>query len=192
MAEHGAQQLQVVALTLAALVAFPVSVSASAKLKSGDKAPKFRLRTLDGTMVRLDELAYTGREKRYAKKRPVLLDFFRTDCAPCRKSMPDLVKLHKEFSKRGLEVVLVALLEREEGREKLERYLKSQRLPFTVVVDSTEYVAERYLGNPVTLPATFLLDRNGKLKKVKYGAGNLRAEFESPMKEALKAHQEAL
>lgn len=190
MAKRGAHQLQIMC-ALGVLLGLTAAPSAQAvpksKLRAGKAAPRFRLRTLDGTMVRLDELAYPGREKSYAKKRPVLLDFFRTDCAPCRKSMPELVEMHKAH--KGLEVVLIALLEKKDGRAKLERYLAKNQLPFTVAVDGNAYVAERYLGNPVTLPATFLIDHNGTLKKVKYGAGKLKKTFDKVTKAALAAHK---
>ena len=136
----------------------------------GEKAPSFRLRTLDGAMFRLDEHAYPGREKSYAKKRPVLLEFFRTDCAPCLRAMPDLVRMARTQETPRLEIVVIALLEEEEGEVKLRKYLKQAQLPFTVLVDATEYVAKKYLGNPITLPASFLISPDGVLLKKANGA----------------------
>lgn len=150
------------------------------QLAEGDRAPAFKLRGLDQSLVRLDELAYPGPEKRWAKKRPVLLDFFRTDCGPCRAAMPELVALHHAYQARGLKVVVVALLEPEDGRAKLERYLAEQKLPLTVVVDDTEHFAQQYLGKTVALPATFLIDREGTLRRVKHGnKGSLKETFDS-------------
>lgn len=154
-------------------------------LELGKPVPAFKLRALDGAMVRLDEIAYPGKEKRWAKKRPLLLDFFRTDCGPCRTAMPDLVAFYKAHKDEGLEVVLVALIEPEDGRGKLERYLAEQRLPFTVVVDETEHFAKKYLGKTVQLPATFLIDRDGKLVKSKYGAGGSFAAHFGPSLESV-------
>lgn len=149
-------------------------------LAEGSSAPAFKLRALDGTMVRLDELAYKGREKSWAKKRPVLIDFFRTDCGPCRQTMPELVQLSKDYKDRGLEVVLIALLEPEDGKAKLQRYLAEQKLPFTVVLDETEHFSKKYLGKQIVLPATFLLDREGVIRGVKHGAKGTLAEHFGP------------
>ena len=163
-------------LVAAALLAAPSTFAAPPEI--GKRAPVFRLRMLDGTKVNLDDLAYPGREKRYSKKRTVLLDFFRTDCSPCRAAMPDLLKLHGTYGKRGLDVVLVALLEPEQGRPKLEKYLAGHPVPFTVLVDPTEYFAKKYLGESGALPATFLIDKDGALVKAKKGAkGTLQAYF---------------
>src|SRR5687768_14912552 len=146
-------------------------------LKAGGAAPVFRLRALDGAMVRLDEIAYPGKEKSYAKKRPILLDFFRTDCKPCINAMPELVGLHKKYAAEGVEVLLVALLETEDGRKKLEKYLGEQKLPFKIVVDEAEHFAKLYLGDPVTLPATFLCDGPGTVAKAKYGASGTYDDY---------------
>lgn len=166
----------------AALVASMVLTGAPSKgpLKPGDAAPAFRLRATDGAMVRLDELAYPGKEKSYAKKKPLFLDFFRTDCQPCLKAMPELVGLHKKYSGDGLEVILIALLEEGDGRAKLEKYVADNKLPFRIVVDDNEHFAKKYLGDPVTLPATFLIDENGTLKKAKYGASGVYDEYFGP------------
>lgn len=161
----------------------------SGMLKPGDAAPTFKLRALDGAMVRLDELAYAGKEKKWAKKRPVFLDFFRTDCEPCMKAMPDLIQIHEKYSSRGLQVVLVALLEETDGRKKLESYLTKNKLPFTVVVDNTGHHAKMYLGELVTLPASFLINREGVLQKVKYGAtGTYGDHFGDELEKVLTEH----
>jgi peroxiredoxin len=163
--------------------------STSGTLEPGAAAPAFKLRALDGAMVRLDELAYKGKEKKWAKKRPVFLDFFRTDCEPCIKAMPDLIKMHEKYSSRGLQVVLVALLEETDGRRKLEDYLAKTKLPFTVVVDNTGHHAKMYLGELVTLPASFLINRDGVIQKVKYGAaGTYEEHFAAEVDKVLAEH----
>jgi peroxiredoxin len=182
---------------MAALIALLGATSAEAgpkketsgALKPGDAAPDFKLRALDGAMVRLDELAYQGKEKKWAKKRPVFLDFFRTDCEPCKKAMPDLIKIHEKYSARGVQVVLVALLEEQDGRKKLESYLASNKLPFTVVIDNTGHHAKMYLGELVTLPASFLINREGVLQKVKYGAqGTYDEHFSAELEKVISEH----
>lgn len=156
-------------------------------LSPGDRAPQFRLRALDGAMVRLDELAYSGKEKSYAKKKPVFVDFFRTDCEPCVKALPELVKLHEKYASRGLYVLLISILEEDDGRGKLDRFLAKTKVPFPVAVDASGHFAKKYLGDPVTLPATFLISREGELMKVKYGAKEtLESYFGARIEEVLE------
>lgn len=161
--------------------------------KAGDKAPAFQLRAADRTMVRLSDLAYSGRERSYAPKRPVLLDFFRTDCKPCLEAMPELVKAHDDYNKRGLHVLLVALVEEgDDDGSKLQKFLDDRKLPFTVVIDRADYVSEKYLGKVVALPATFLIDREGMILKSKHDAkGSLIEYFSADLDKALTAHEKA-
>ncbi|MEL7368064.1 MAG: TlpA disulfide reductase family protein, partial [Myxococcota bacterium] len=123
----------------------PLSIHEGA-VPVGKPAPSFRIRALDGAMVRLDELAYPGRNKRYAPKRPVFVDFFRTDCQPCIKALPQLIQMHKEHAGNGLKVLMVALLEQDRGEEKLEAFLAQHPVPFTVVKDLSDHVAEKFMG----------------------------------------------
>lgn len=174
---------------LAALMLGPSAVRSKSPekgppLKAGVPAPVFRLRAPDGGVVRLDELAYPGKEKSYAKKRPLFLDFFRTDCEPCKNALPDLVKLTNTVQPQGIDVILVALLEQDDGRQKLDRFLAEAKLPMKVVIDDNELFAKKYLGDPVTLPATFLIDQNGVVLKAKYGAsGSYEAHFGESMRD---------
>lgn len=141
------------------------SLAGAPKVKVGDQAPDFSLRDLDSNLVRLSDLAYPGKEVSWKKKKKVLLDFFRTDCKPCMKKLPEIVAYHNKH-KDKVHVVLIALLESENGREKLDRFLKEQKLPFPVLVDTYETVAKKYIvdGETVTLPAIFLIDENGKVR----------------------------
>ena len=154
----------------------------------GEPAPVFRLRDLSGSMVRLDELAYPGKEKSWAKKRPILLDFFRTDCRPCREALPELTALYERYQGAGLEVLIIALLESENGRSKLEEFLKESKLPFKVAIDESEHFTTRYLGKEAKLPATFLLDREGRIVHLRRSGGPVANVFEPKIKELLSAH----
>lgn len=172
------------ALALALLVPAAAGADGDGRPAVGTPAPSFKLRGPDGALVRLDERAYPGKEKRWAKKRPVFLDFFRTDCGPCRKAMPELVALHERYGPKGVDVILVALIEPGDGRAKLDAYLAEQKLPFTVVLDPTEHTAEKYLGPTGALPASFVIDREGVLRAARHGGG-------APMLEAFGAALDA-
>ncbi len=155
----------------------------------GKRAPRFRLYTQNReALVKLSDRAYPGREKSYSKKRPVLLDFFRTDCSPCRAAMPELIAFAKAHESEGLEVIIVALLEQEDGQRKLDEYLAQEKLPFVVVIDAHEHVGKKYLGGTAKLPATFLIDANGTLVARRLGAaGELEAAFGPALRTAVES-----
>lgn len=160
------------------------------RLEIGKPVPSFKLRTpLERHVYYLKDFAFPGKPRRRNQtKHPVLLDFFRTDCEPCLRSMPELVKMHTDYADKGLKVVLVALHEQVDGRQKLRDYLAKSKLPFLVLEDPTDYVAERFLGKTVSLPATFLIDREGVLVASKYDTKKTMQEaFGEQVKALVKA-----
>ena len=74
-----------------------VSLPSNAKPKIGKVAPNFSLRDREGTLVRLSDFAYRGKDRPRKPRQLVVLDFFRTDCKPCKKGLPKLVKLHQSY-----------------------------------------------------------------------------------------------
>ncbi len=161
-------QLILPLFTLSLLITLFIAGSALAKPlpQIGKAAPDFRLRDRDGALTSLGNLAYSGKERASRPKQVVVLDFFRTDCKPCKKSMPELIKLHKELKDKPVKILLIALLEEEEGEEKLDRYFSAHPLPFPVLMDSYQSVAKNYVmeKGSLSIPKLFIIDRNGVLR----------------------------
>lgn len=141
-------------------------------LELGQAVPDFKLRSPKERYVYyLKDFAFPGKVRRKNQvKQPVLVDFFRTDCEPCLRSMPELVQIHEKYGPRGLKVIVIALHEQVDGKAKLLKFLDKTSLPFLVLEDPTDFVAQRYLGKTVSLPATFLIDEDGRLVASKYDA----------------------
>lgn len=168
-------------LALSVVAAPPAAKKPLAKV--GFPAPDFSLRDLNSNLVRLSDMAYPGHEKSWKKKREVLIDFFRTDCKPCMKELPQVLAYHQKH-KDKVQVILIALLESENGREKLDQFLKTHEFDFPVLVDSYETVAKQYIvnGETVTLPSIFYIDRNGTVRARFVG---LKENLEKSLQSAL-------
>ncbi len=177
----------IVTLGLGPTWAFAKS-SQTKKLVVGEPVPSFKLRDPKTRYVHyLKDLAFPGKPRRKKTKHPVVIDFFRTDCEPCRRSMPELVALHEKYAAKGLKVVLVALHEQTDGKAKLLKYLAENKLPFLVLEDPTEFAAERYLGKTVSLPATFLVSPDGVLVASKFDTKtSMQAAFGDKIQSLLK------
>jgi len=154
------------------------------RVKVGDRAPDFSLRDLESNLIRLSDMAYPGEEKSWKKKKKVMLDFFRTDCKPCMKELPEVIKYYQK-NKENVHVVLIALLESENGREKLDKFLKNNKIPFPVLVDAYETVAKKYImdGETCTLPSIFFINQEGVVLARFVG---LKRDLESSLKKALR------
>jgi peroxiredoxin len=154
------------------------------KVRVGMNAPDFALRDLESNLIRLSDIAYPGEEKSWKKKKQVLMDFFRTDCEPCKKELPEVIKYHDKH-KDKVQVILIALLESENGREKLDSFLKKHKLPFPVLVDAYESVAKKYIvdDESLTLPSIFYIDKQGLIRARFVG---LKHDLEKSIENILK------
>ena len=120
----------------------------------GRAAPDFRLRRLDGGELQLSDL----------RGQVVLLNFWASWCAPCRKEMPEFVRLYGELRGRGLEIVAVDL---QEAPGPVQTFVDEFGMRFPTVFDRSGQVARTYRVKQ--LPVTVLIDREGVIRATKYG-----------------------
>jgi peroxiredoxin len=135
---------------LAPLPADPSVDAATALLELHDLVVQesgFSLAALDGKTYDLAAL----------RGKVVLLNFWATWCPPCRREMPDMEKLYRRFSSKGLVVLAVS----DETREKVEDFLKKQNYTFAVLLDPDRQVNKAF--GIEGIPNSFLYDRQGKL-----------------------------
>jgi peroxiredoxin len=98
----------------------------------------------------------------------VVLDFWATWCGPCVDSLPGLARVHADLGDAGA-VVLVNLDDPKDARALIDRYAPG--LP--LLYDTSGDVARRYGVQP--LPHTVVIDRDGRVRAVFRGGGDLRA-----------------
>jgi peroxiredoxin len=120
------------------------------KVAIGKKAPNFQARTRDGKNVQLTD--FTGRGF-------VLLDFWASWCAPCRKENPDLVKLYEKYRDKGFELISVSL---DHKADAWINAVEKDGLTWTQLVDFNAWAGEAVKTYGVRLiPYKFLIDKNG-------------------------------
>ena len=92
----------------------------------------------------------------------VMVAFFATWCFPCLAELPTLEALQKEQGPQGFQVVLVGL--DLEGGRVLQPFAEQYALNFPVLVSTEDMQQGRSaFGLIPALPATFLLDREGRV-----------------------------
>lgn len=153
----------VILLILGAAVAYTLYANFTKdkiqKVAVGEKAPDFVLTDMDGNKHRLSDYEGQG----------VFLNFWGTWCKPCEKEMPYMNNQYKQFKDEGVQVLAVNVGETDLAVNKFsERY----DLAFPIVIDKDSQVQSAYGINP--LPATFLIDKDGKV--VKYITGEMTEE----------------
>ncbi|ANB61065.1 TlpA family protein disulfide reductase [Anoxybacteroides amylolyticum] len=120
-------------------------------LAVSDTAPDFVLKTLDNKTVRLSEL----------RGKTVILNFWATWCPPCQQEMPDLEKFYNDY-KSSVEFLSVNLTS-QDSREKVASFIEQYGIIFPVVLDTKGKILKLY--NIQMIPTTYILDKNGVIRK---------------------------
>jgi thiol-disulfide isomerase/thioredoxin len=123
---------------------------ATAKSDMGNNAaPEFTLYTLDGEEVKLSD--YLGKV--------VILDFWATWCAPCRKGIPDLISIQNKY-KDDLVVIGISL-DQPATQDQLVPFIKNYGINYPIVLGNIE-VSAAY-GNIQAIPTSFIIDQEGNI-----------------------------
>jgi len=100
------------------------------------------------------------------KGRPLLINFWATWCAPCRREIPLLKTLRREHAAQGVEVVGIAV----DFRDAVRRYAREMSIDYPVLVgeqDGLDAIAA--FGMDTVFPFTVFADRQGRIVTLKIG-----------------------
>lgn len=121
-------------------------------------------------MAELGKNFYQNGDKRKAKPKATLLDFWATWCGPCRKTLPILESIYSKLGNQGLEIIGIA----DEDLNTLNAFYERQhRSPYPLYRDATKELWRRYGIRSV--PTLMLLDSEGYIKGVWSGVPNQKA-----------------
>ena len=130
--------------------------SADDTIKVGDQAPSFFLTTLDGRKFFLSDELTIGK--------PILLNFFATWCGPCKKELPDIYALSKEYKNVSFYLIDVSNLE-QNGKKLVEKpkeviaLLEKMKINLPVLMDKYGLISEKY--DAKILPKTVIINSGG-------------------------------
>lgn len=91
----------------------------------------------------------------------LVINFWATWCPPCRKEIPDLTALHKEYAKLGLTVIGIAI----DDPEAVTAYLSETPIAYPLLMGGDGGIdLARQLGNAVdAIPFTVITGRQGQI-----------------------------
>ncbi len=140
-------------------------------VQTGQRPPEIVGTAIDGGQLKLSDL----------EGKVVLLDFFSTNCGPCRRLTPELVKLHDSCRDKGLEVVMIGTMN--QNQEALRAYAAEHNLPFHVMHDNDESIRHAY--GVTGLPGLILIE-NGRVSGGVTGYGPMCQKWLDSLKNKLK------
>lgn len=123
------------------------------KADVGGAAPSFSAKTPEGKTLALNDILgkYT------------IIDFWASWCKPCRRENPNVVRVYNQYHDKGLNIISVSL--DKAGQE--DRWIKAiedDKMNWHHVSNLkgwSDPIAQQYSVR--SIPATFLLDENGKI-----------------------------
>ena len=142
--------------------AFELSVS---RVSPGSPAPDFRAVTLDAVPVARTVADYRGQV--------VLLNLWATWCGPCEWEMPSLQALHNDFAKSGLKVLAVAV-DDPGFEQRVREFVARKGLTFEILSEGSGRIEADYEARGI--PATYLIGRDGLIRKRVAGATDWNSE----------------
>jgi peroxiredoxin len=118
------------------------------------EADNERRQQADFTLTELGGKKWTLKEQR---GKVVVVNFWANWCPPCRKEMPDLETLYKQFKDQGL--VILAISDEDAG--KVAPFIAERKVTYPILLDPERKVNELFQIEGI--PKTFVYDRGGKL-----------------------------
>ncbi len=119
----------------------------------GNMAPNFSAPSPDGKVISLKE----------SMGKVTLIDFWASWCGPCRAENPNVVAMYKELHDKGLNIIGISL-DKEGESSKWKEAIAKDGLTWNHISNLKHWkepIAEMY--GVKSIPATFLLDANGKI-----------------------------
>ena len=126
----------------------------SLNLTTGNEAPDFNVKTVKGKSIRLFDL----------RGKFVMLDFWGSWCAPCRREVPNFKKLYAAVPRDSLIMIGMA----RDDSTKLVNYIEAEKILYPNVL-AKEQLLDTY--GITAYPTTLLIGPDGRIL-----ANNLRGE----------------
>jgi len=103
---------------------------------------------------------FVGKDYRLSnyKGKTVLLNFMTTWCPECKASASYLKSIHSKFSRQGLIIFNINIMQSE---EKAAGFSKKYKLPYPTLMDHDGTISKNY--GVVGVPVKVLIDREGRI-----------------------------
>ena len=109
--------------------------------------PLFSAQDIDGKWHSADQ---------WLGKQPVVINFWGTWCPPCRREIPDLVKLNEEYSAKGVALISLAV---NDNAKSVREYAAANKMDWVLLMAEDQILID-YKAT-FGIPSTIFIDKNG-------------------------------
>lgn len=184
-------------ISLGLLAAFGVSScnsndppAATVNRSSAPTRPNSSLATLPRLILDAENKAATGNPIKLANYsgKVLLVNLWATWCGPCRMETPELVKLHKEFQSRGVEMIGLSTEDPEASAQSVSEFVREYNVDYHIGW-ATREVAQTLMQGRTSIPQSFVIARDGRIVKRFIGfrpdltPGQIKAALEEALSE---------
>jgi len=92
----------------------------------------------------------------------LLVNLWATWCGPCRMETPELVKLHKEYQSRGVEMIGLSTEDPEASAESVSDFIREYKVDYQIGWAKREVAATLMQGRG-SIPQSFVIARDGRI-----------------------------
>ncbi len=92
----------------------------------------------------------------------LLVNLWATWCGPCRMETPELVKLHKEYQSRGVEMIGLSTEDPQASAESVSDFIREYKVDYQIGWAKREVAATLMQGRG-SIPQSFVIARDGRI-----------------------------
>ena len=116
----------------------------------------------------------------------VVVNFWATWCGPCRREIPELIKLHKEFQSRGVEMIGLTSEDPGASAEKVRKFIQDFQIDYRIGW-ATDQVSAPLMQGHTAIPQIFIISPDARILKRFVGfSPAYMSEIRQALEDALK------
>jgi len=117
----------------------------------------------------------------------IVVNFWATWCGPCRREIPELVKLHNEFQSRGVEMIGLSTENPDASAEKVRKFIQDFQIDYRIGWAPGQ-VAVPLMQGREAIPQIFVISRDARIVKrfVGFSPANTSTQLKQALEDALK------